>query len=127
MMWQDIFQDVQSKLNEPSAIFSFAPVWIVSALLLVGAFAVAWLIHAIVLATLRRIFGDRRPYLSQVIAATKNPTRLALLLAALAIALPAAPAARNDRLFNDRIFSEQRPKAVRRSAPRMICRNGVIF
>ena len=59
MMWQNIFQDVQSKLNEPSAIFSFAPVWIVSALLLVGAFAVAWLIHAIVLATLRRIFGDR--------------------------------------------------------------------
>ena len=98
MMWQNIFQDVQSKLNEPSAIFSFAPVWIVSALLLVGAFAVAWLIHAIVLATLRRIFGDRRPYLSQVIAATKNPTRLALLLAALAIALPAAPLGSDTRL-----------------------------
>jgi uncharacterized membrane protein len=98
-MWQNIFKDVQSKLNEPSAIISFAPAWMVSGLLLVGALAVAWIIHAIVLASLRRIFGERRPYLSRAIAATKNPTRLALLLAALAIALSAAPLGADTRLI----------------------------
>jgi len=51
-----------------------------------------------VLASLRRISGDRRPYLSRGIAATKNPTRLALLLAALAIALSAAPLGSDTRL-----------------------------
>jgi hypothetical protein len=83
-MWQSVFQDVQSKLDESSAVLSFAPSWMVSGLLLVGALAVAFIVHAIVLASLRRIFGDRRPYLSRAIAATKNPTRLVLLLAALA-------------------------------------------
>jgi small-conductance mechanosensitive channel len=90
-MWQSLFHDVQSKFDEPIAALSFAPSWIVSGLLLVGALAVAFIVHAIVLRSLRRIFADRRPYLSRAIAATKNPTRLALLLAALAIALSAAP------------------------------------
>jgi small-conductance mechanosensitive channel len=90
-MWQSLFHDVQSKFDEPIAALSFAPSWIVSGLLLVGALAVAFIVHAIVLGSLRRIFADRRPYLSRAIAATKNPTRLALLLAALAIALSAAP------------------------------------
>jgi small-conductance mechanosensitive channel len=98
IMWQDIFQDVQSKLDDPSAVLSFAPSWIVSGLLLIVALAAAWIVHAIVLASLRRIFGDRRPYLSRGIAATKNPTRLALLLAALAIALSAAPLGNDTRL-----------------------------
>jgi small-conductance mechanosensitive channel len=97
-MWQAVFQDVQSKLNEPSAALSFAPSWMASGLLLIGALAVAWVVHAIVLGSLRRIFAERRPYLSRAIAATKNPTRLALLLAALAIALSAAPLGADTRL-----------------------------
>jgi small-conductance mechanosensitive channel len=97
-MWQSVFQDVQSKLNEPSGALSFAPSWMVSGLLLVGALAIAWGVHAIVLGSLRRIFAERRPYLSRAIAATKNPTRLALLLAALAIALSAAPLGADTRL-----------------------------
>ena len=97
-MWQNIFQDIQSKFKEPSTLLSFAPSWIVSGLLLVGALAVAWIVHAIVLASLRRMISDRRPYLSRAVAATKNPTRLALLLAALAIALSAAPLGSDTRL-----------------------------
>ncbi|MFY9841334.1 MAG: mechanosensitive ion channel family protein [Xanthobacteraceae bacterium] len=97
-MAQSIFQDAQSKLNDPSAVLSFAPSWMVSGLLLVVALAVAFIVHAIVLGSLRRIFADRRPYLSRAIAATKNPTRLALLLAALAIALSAAPLGTDIRL-----------------------------
>jgi len=45
---------------------------------------VAWLIHAAILAILHRLLHGRRPYFRQFSTATKNPTRLALLLLALA-------------------------------------------
>ena len=41
IMWQNMLQNVQSKLNEPSEILSFAPAWIVSVLLLIGAVIVS--------------------------------------------------------------------------------------
>ena len=58
---------------------------------MVTAVIVAWLIHAAILAVLHRLLRGRRPYLQTILDATKNPTRLALLLLALAIALPTAP------------------------------------
>lgn len=67
------------------------PPWAVSLIILAGALAVAWLIHAAILGLLRRFFQERRPYLRTILRATKNPTRFALLLIALAIALPTAP------------------------------------
>jgi small-conductance mechanosensitive channel len=70
---------------------SYAPAWAVSFSLLVIAFVVAWLIHAAILAVVRRLLHGRRPYLQTILEATKNPTRFALLLLALAIALPTAP------------------------------------
>ena len=65
--------------------------WAVSAALLLGAAIAAWLLHAAILALTRRISSERRPFLRSVLDATRNPTRLALLLIALAIALPTAP------------------------------------
>lgn len=90
-MWQDIAQNLQAKLDELRGALSFAPAWAVSFIILVTAFIVAWLIHAIALVVLRRLLRGRRPYLRTVLEATKNPTRLALLLLALAIALPTTP------------------------------------
>jgi small-conductance mechanosensitive channel len=90
-MWQDLLHNIQTKLTEFGHALSFVPPWAVSFIILVGALTVAWLIHAATLASLRRLFQDRRPYLRTVLRATKNPTRLALLLVALAIALPTAP------------------------------------
>jgi len=90
-MWQDLFQNLRSKLSELSSALSFAPTWAVSCVLLVAAFIVAWLIHAAILAVIGRLLKGRRPYLQRVLDATKNPTRLALLLLALAITLPTAP------------------------------------
>ena len=58
---------------------------------ILGAAIVAWLLHAAILALTRRISSERRPFLRSVLDATRNPTRLALLLIALAIALPTAP------------------------------------
>jgi small-conductance mechanosensitive channel len=90
-MWQDLSQNLQMKLTELRSVISFAPVWAVSFILLVTALVVAWLLHAAILAILRRLLRGRRQYLRAVLEATKNLTRLALLLLALAIALPIAP------------------------------------
>ena len=97
-MWQNILQSLQQELNRLSATLSFAPAWAIWAALLVGAFAVACFVHACVLEFLDRILRQRRPYLNRVLAATKNPTRLALLLIALAIVLPPAPLGTDTRL-----------------------------
>ena len=90
-MWQDFSQNVLSKLIEFRGALSFAPPWTVSLIILLGAVVAAWLIHAAILAILRHLLQRRRPYLQTILDATGNPTRLALLLIALAIALPTAP------------------------------------
>jgi len=90
-MQHDLFRGIEADLAAVGGALSFAPAWVVSLIVLVGAVAVAWLLHAAILALLRRVFGSERPYLQSILNATKNPTRLALLVAALAIALPSAP------------------------------------
>ena len=90
-MWQNIAKSFQTELNDLSDALSFAPAWAIWGALLVSVFVVACLVHAGVLAFLHRLFRSRRPYLNRVLVATKNPIRLALLLLALAIALPTAP------------------------------------
>jgi small-conductance mechanosensitive channel len=92
-MWQDVALDLQSKLADLSHALSFAPAWAVTFVILVVAFIVAWLVHAAILVTLRRLLRNRRPYLRTIVEATKGPTRLALLIVAVAIALPTAPVA----------------------------------
>jgi len=57
---------------------------------------------------LDRILRQRRPYLNRVLAATKNPTRLALLLIALAIVLPTAPLGTDTRLVFVRCWCSPR-------------------
>jgi small-conductance mechanosensitive channel len=86
-MWQDL----QTGLRTLVGILSVAPPWAASLILLVGATVFAWLCYAAVLGILRRLLRERRPYLWSVLEATKNPTRLGLLLAAFAITLPTAP------------------------------------
>jgi small-conductance mechanosensitive channel len=88
---QDITGHIQSILSALRNALSFAPPWAVSFVLLVSAVIVAWLVHAAILALAGRLLRGRRPYLRSVLQATKNPTRLGLLIVALAIALPTAP------------------------------------
>jgi small-conductance mechanosensitive channel len=87
-MWQAIVERIRSEFG---GTLSSAADWALSAALLVGAGVAAWLLHAGILALARRLSGERRPYLRSVLGATKYPTRVALLLVALAIALSAAP------------------------------------
>jgi len=90
-MWQDFSQNLHAKLSEFSNALSFAPAWAVSVILLVSAFVVAWLLHTAILAVVHRVLRGRRLYLRTVLDATKNQTRLALLLVAFAVTLPTAP------------------------------------
>jgi len=90
-MWRDLVQRVRPILSALGNALSFAPPWAVSVAVLVAATAAAWLLHAAILAILRRFLRGRRPYLRSVLDQTRNPTRLALLIIALAIALPTAP------------------------------------
>ena len=90
-MSQDLSQNLHSTLKQLAGALDFAPAWAVSFVILVSAVAVAWLLHAALLAALRRLLPGRRPYLRTILEATKNPTRLALLVLAFALALPAAP------------------------------------
>jgi len=90
-MWQELLQRTQSTLNDLAKAFPFAPPWVLSVALLVGATVVLWLLHAAFLAVLQRLLRGHRPYLRSVLDRTRNPTRLGLLLIALAIALPTAP------------------------------------
>ncbi len=87
-MWQAAAQRIASEFG---GTLSFAAEWAVSAALLVAAAVAAWLLHAAILALARRLLRERRPFLRSVLDATKGPTRLGLLLLALAIALPTAP------------------------------------
>jgi len=98
-MWQNILQSFQQELNRLSDALSFAPAWAIWAALLIGAFAVACLLHAGALALLNRMLRQRRPYLNRILTATKNPARLALLLIALAVALPTAPLGAEGKLI----------------------------
>jgi small-conductance mechanosensitive channel len=91
VMLQEFSNEIQSKLSEIGGELSFAPAWFVSFVILVAAFVVAWLIHSGILALVRHLLGGRRPYVETVVEATKNPTRFALLILALAIALPTTP------------------------------------
>jgi small-conductance mechanosensitive channel len=92
-MWQDLTQNAQTELSALGHALSFAPPWAVSFVVLVTAVVVAWLIHAVVVALMHRLLPGQRPYLRSILLATKNPTRLGLLLLAFAIALPTTPLA----------------------------------
>jgi small-conductance mechanosensitive channel len=92
-MWQNITRDLQAELTGLRGTFSFAPAWAVSLLIVVIALAAAWLLHAAILVTLRRLLRRQPSYFGTILEATKDPTRLAFLIVALAISLPAAPVA----------------------------------
>lgn len=89
-MRQDITQQLQSVFSTLADALGFAPAWVVSLLILAGAMIVAWLLHAAMLALLERLLRGQS-YWYSILKATKEPTRLAFLLVAFAVALPTSP------------------------------------
>jgi small-conductance mechanosensitive channel len=103
-MWQTLPDRTNSFFVWLAEAFPFAPPWAVSALVFVLATAAAWSIHAATLAIMARALGTRRPYLLSVLDQTRNPTRLGLLLIAMAIALQSAPLGTETRAFVSRLL-----------------------
>src|SRR5712691_13528974 len=70
---------------------AWLPADVVGIVILAIAAVVALSIDRLVVRTLSRYLSRRHPYLSPLLARTEYPMRLAVLLVALFIALPAAP------------------------------------
>jgi small-conductance mechanosensitive channel len=87
-MWQAAIQRIQGISGNA---LPFAADWVLSVGILVGVALLAWLSYAVILAVARRVLGERHPLLRSTLNATEGPARLALILLALAIALPSAP------------------------------------
>ena len=76
-MLQNAVERVQNRFG---LALSSATDWALAAAILVGAAIVALLLHAALLWLARRFMGERQTFLRTVLAATKGPTRLGLLL-----------------------------------------------
>jgi small-conductance mechanosensitive channel len=74
--------------NRFEIALSSATDWVLSAAILIGAVIIALLLHAALLRLARRVTSGRQTFLRTVLAATAGPTRLGMVLIALAIALP---------------------------------------
>lgn len=103
-MWQGLVDRTNSFFSRLGDAVPSAPPWVVPVLVLVVATAAAWIIHAATVAVMGRILRTRRPYLLSVLDQTRNPTRLGLLLIAMAIALQSAPLGSDTRAFVSRLL-----------------------
>ena len=108
-------ENLQAQLDALRRALSFAPAWAVSFIVLVTALAVAWIVHAVVLAAVRKLV--RRPFLRSILEATKNQTRLGLLLLAFGIALPTAPLDHDTKDVLERCLAPGSDRRQRRLRP----------
>jgi small-conductance mechanosensitive channel len=86
-----MFEDIRTALTELRDYVAWAPDWLVSAAMLVIAGLVALVIHSMVIRILLRLLRERHPHVRTFLAGTKMMTRLALVILAFFIVLPAAP------------------------------------
>ncbi|HEX9326014.1 MAG TPA: mechanosensitive ion channel family protein [Reyranella sp.] len=82
------FRDFLAKADE---YLPWIPNWLWAALMLVMAAAVALLLHRAVVRLMRRLVSPQRAFLQSLISATDGPIRMALVIVAVAIILPATP------------------------------------
>ena len=80
--------DLIDRLHLSAAAMSLAESEAAGVVILVAAALIALAAHAIAVRLLRPLLGERHPYWSALLRATNGPSRLALLVAALAVALP---------------------------------------
>ena len=81
---------IQATWSRIGEVFAWLPAWGAGMVVLVLTVAVALVAHAILLRLVRAALGPRRVFLQSLLAQTRDPTRLALIILALAAALPAA-------------------------------------
>jgi small-conductance mechanosensitive channel len=86
------FQSIQTAWSRAAApidgVFARLPDWAVAALILVVAVLVALLVYAVLIRLVQRALGPRQVFLQSLLAQTRGPMRLAVIVCALAIAVP---------------------------------------
>jgi small-conductance mechanosensitive channel len=87
---ESMLESIRGPFQQLAATMTFAPTEVTGALVLAMAALVALAVHWIGVRLLRSLLSERHPYWSALLHATTGPTRLALLVLALAIALPGA-------------------------------------
>jgi small-conductance mechanosensitive channel len=85
---QSFLTDAAGRANELAAR---APAWAIDVAALVLAILVALAVHAILMAVARRAVDARAMFVSSLLAQTRGPTRLALIIIALSIAVTSIP------------------------------------
>ena len=86
-----MFEAIRTSLTEWRDYVAWAPDGLVGSAMLALAALLALAIHSMLIRLLRRLLPDRRPHLRSFLSGTKGLTRLALIILALFIVLPAAP------------------------------------
>ena len=84
-------ETIQSALTSFRRLLAWAPNNIVGGVMLALAVLLALFVHSLVLRLARRFIGSRSPYLAGVLAGTTRLSQIAFVIAALFLALPAAP------------------------------------
>ena len=86
-----MFEAIRTSLTEWRDYVAWAPDALVGTAMLALAGLLALAIHSTLLRLLLRLLRDRHPYLRSFLSGTKGLTRLALIVLALFVVLPAAP------------------------------------
>src|SRR5262245_30312458 len=86
-----MFEAVRDFLSELRDTLTWAPDWLISVIILALTAVIALSVHRTIIRIARRLLRDRHPYVRTFLTATMPLTRLALLVVALFIVLPAAP------------------------------------
>jgi small-conductance mechanosensitive channel len=86
-----MIETIRDVLTQIRDVLAFAPDTVVGILVLTLAAAIALSIHRSVVRLIRRLLRDRYPYVRSFLTTTTGLTRLALVLVALVIAVPATP------------------------------------
>src|SRR5215467_14530792 len=86
-----MFEAIRTSLTEWRDYVAWAPDGLVGSAMLALAALLALVIHSLLIRLLLRLLRDRRPYLHSFLLRTMGLTRLALVVLALFVVLPAAP------------------------------------
>ena len=86
-----MFEAIRTSLTELRDYVAWAPDGLVGTAMLALAALLALVIHSVLIRLLLRLLRDRRPYLHSFMLRTMALTRLALVVLALFVVLPAAP------------------------------------
>jgi small-conductance mechanosensitive channel len=86
-----MFEAIRTSLTEWRDYVAWAPDGLVGSAMLALAALLALIVHGIVIRLVLRLLRDRRPHLRSFLSGTKGLTRLALIILALFVVLPATP------------------------------------